>query len=785
LNYLLPLDQASSEVIVAPFHDPEHSHWISVGIESSTGHELTRDTLWDSTPFYWARSEQPLDATLRIACAIDMDSFDEVMICVSVPKTATIRVSLLGPDALPLGVWSEPMKGIAQREEYVFKLKDLLPPPPRPTGLLRRVPKVPKIGSFAGIAVRLECGGTQVGVMSFNWIGLRNSSVNRAIKEQRAKLRPDWSPWILPDEYWGEISFERGLLFDVGQLDAVRAKLADPAWRAHFDLLEARAAEYLLRVPEDDFGDYLPNHDARYIRKEQLGKTCYHWEGLVLAFVGLVKNDRALICHALRYLMCMVHTPFWTESGEHNIPSSTWSHRSFLEEMTTTSVSILFDWLGFALFPRTKILIRKALSERGMVKVARDLSSRAQMHEMNQGAVFNRALVLGGLMLEQGWPLYGEREVDAAYATMVKVLDHYVQPDGGVHEGIGYLCQTMTATLWAIIAYSRARGLDWEQETLKRFASTGRYVAAMAASDPGKAIPAGDCRVEWFGGDAIPIMAALDPNSSFAAILGSCLRSGMVHELTGTLAKSGGLIGMVYGPDSVPADRNPVVDFDFLPSSAKVTMTLATAGQPVKRLWISGGALGASHSHRDVGQFVLEIDSQPVFVDRGMVQYWHAEAHLLSRAWLHNVLTPISADGDFLNQAPPVGAEPMVVSADRAGVQVPGNGVWKDAGFTDYARNFRIGDGDAIEVVDTASISTPTEVAFHLHARRPFDVDGTTVRSTEGGQNIALQFPWAKSVTCAPMLGDFASRPIYHICAKSDLVSGEISLPTTIRVTGS
>jgi len=106
---------------------------------------------------------------------------------------------------------------------------------------------------------------------------------------------------------------------------------------------------------------------------------------------------------------------------------------------------------------------------------------------------------------------------------------------------------------------------------------------------------------------------------------------GSVHELTGTLAMSGGLIGLVYGPEEVKASTSVVPEFEYLPDSGIVTVTRGN-DLTRTRIWMSGSATGQTHSHRDVGQFCLEVNGDPVFIDRGMVEYWFTEAHYLARS---------------------------------------------------------------------------------------------------------------------------------------------------------
>lgn len=776
MKYHMPIDGGNIEYIFAPFHDSDHSHWLPVKVETTDRLEVVRDTLWDSTTFSWSKNSGTTSFILYIYTPFEPISHDQLIVCLNIPKSAKVELSILrkniiGKNYSVAGKWSSPIPGQGVRQEIVCDIKSLISPFKINIGKKK----------FPGIAIRLTSGRTDLPILSISWFGLRNTKAYTLINEIKAARQPDWSPWILPLDSWGGIRFERGLLFDETALSSVRNKLKINAWQKHFAMLETRANEYLKRNPEESFGEYLPNHDARYIREAQHGHTAYHWEALVVAFVGLVNDDKVMIQHALRYLMCMLHTRYWTESAEHNIPSSTWSHLSFMEEMTTASVAILADWLSFALFPRTKMLINKALWEKGIAPVMRDLFWREHMHRMNQGAVFNRAIVLGGLMLESNWRLFSDSVVNNAYASMCNVLSNYIKSDGGVHEGVGYLSQTMTAVLWTTIAYCRARDKDWQSEVRTRYGNLGRYISVMSTQLPGMIIPEGDCRIEWVSGDVIPILASIFPESPFADILENCLVEGWVHKLTGTLAKSGGLVGMVYGPEEIKESRSVVPEYDFLQESGKVSLSFGGDNRPLTRLWISGSTHGATHSHRDVSQFLLEIDGDAVFIDRGMVEYWFAEAHFLSQSWLHNVLTPVAEDGSYLNQSLAADEGLIIVSDDHCNVSVPGNGIWSDY-LEQYSRRFCINESTGYSVIDQFVFSITGDIAFHLHSPFEFQLHNQKAVLLKESYKLEIFFPWAESLECEELLMDQARRPIFHICATASLKKGNCLLTTIVNI---
>jgi len=780
-KYVFPLDAGMAEYVFAPFFDYEHAPSIPIEIDASSTATVTRETEWCWTKIVWSNGRaNDVAAMCRCFAPFDADTHDKLVAAFALPQGATIQFALMAGGGEILGGWSKPFAGTGVRQEAVLGINQLLTSI-SPRALARLTGLRPR--AFGGVAIRVFSPVTDPGVLTLTWLGLRNSEAYAMLNRSRTKSLPDWSPWILDRRAWKEVAPQQGLLFAKEEILRVRAKKILPIWREHFALLEGKARQFLERVPEEDLGGYLPNHDMRFTRVREAPARAWHWEALVLAFVGLVNDDEKMIGHALRYLMCMIHTQNWADSAEQRIPSSTWNQRSFLEEMTTTSVAILVDWLGFALTPQAKSLARQALWTRGMAPVQRDLFQFDYMHKMNQGAVFCRALIIGGLTLEREWPR-ARQVADDAYRTMKTVLTGYIKSDGGMSEGPGYLCQTMTAALWAMIAYSRARGLDWREEAKQLFGPVESYVRVIAASKPGQCIPSGDCRLEWFSGDPIPVLASLFPDSAYADILMECLTNGWVHELTGTLKGSGGMVGMIYGPEEVKPSRSIAAPALWLPESGKGSRIKEIQGHRV-RLWITASMYGATHSHLDHGGFAMEIDESPVFVDRGMAEYWKTDVtHLMKRSCFHNVLTPIMQDGSYPDQAAPSAPWSAEALTGDASVSlcIPGQEVWPDTMLA-YERVFEMGDATEAGFVvrDAGQLRTRGRVAFHLHARHPFSRNGNRVEAEVASVLCSVSFPWAAEVIVEKSIPDFAGREIWHVCAISEETSA-FDLETVISV---
>ena len=161
-----------------------------------------------------------------------------------------------------------------------------------------------------------------------------------------------------------------------------------------------------------------------------------------------------------------------------------------------------------------------------------------------------------------------------------------------------------------------------------------------------------------------------------------------------------------------------------------------------------------------------------MFVDRGMVQYWLVESQYLYRSHLHNVLTPVAADGSYPDQEAPNERVALETSKDGESelLRLSAGGVWH-AWMSNYARTFRILLPSEVTIRDEGSLLKRGQVAFHLQTRLGFQVRGSSFICNEQGLDCEVQCPWAKALSIKEELTDFAGRKVFHLTAESGAVS--------------
>ena len=738
--YKLPLDDYCLESVVVPFYSSTMMDVFEITIESKAGCPASYRQDWCCGSILWDNKlAEGTEVIVNVKGDINISNNDRLIFRSNIMAGCGFFLEFFAGEKL-VGK-TQVTQGIGKPYEHIFAYGDIFDAVPEQLTAIRLHVLAPPADS---------------GIMQLSWLGLRSEAYEQVTKGLDARRSTDWNPWLIPAEQRGPLRFLRGLLFSESDLEDVRRKAQSDGWRAHFAILEKDAELFISKNPEDRFDAYLPSPDARFSRTRFQNVTHYHWEALVVGFVGLVNNNQKYIDYALRYLMCMIHTVHWRYSGYERSASDPWNARAFLEEMTSTSVAILYDWFHYALRPQAKEQIHSVLWTRGLAFVRYDLLSQDYMHTMNQGIVFNRACILAGLVLEKNMPRV-RPYVDLAYTEMLSIVEGrtnpdgsvvagYIRPDGSVPEGVGYYCQMANGLIWSVIAWCRARGESWENVLKKLFKNTEDYAHAMTSiTGPGKMIPYADCRLDDWVGDIVPVLAKLFPGSFFAGILRESLERGNVYKLTGTLTKSAGIIGMVHGPAEADAPLPKLPEITEMPQGGKVSVVY-NKNDSLVHLWLSGSQADASHTHMDIGSFVFEFNGAAVFEDLGMVDYSFSKGDLLKSTYMHNCITPV-VDAIFVDQDPPAGDSIPYArkSGDKITMSIDCSNAWGKY-FSSYTRTITIDSEKYFLINDAVTCLREMPIAFHLHSLFEPKIENQKITLFFGETSLLIEAPWISSV---------------------------------------
>jgi hypothetical protein len=729
-----------AESIFAPFHDPTISPTLPLRLEPGAAAGLKQDFGWDCTTFTWdTASAGSVAWRLEMPLQDLPERFDHFVFCHVVARDVSLTFEVCrGGRWTPLG---EPVTGIGARHEVTFP-----------------------IGAWPVEGVGIVCTAlsTGRGYVGLQWWGVARSALVAELAAARPHYDGRWAGLILPPESWPEVKLARGLLFTAADLPALREKRTAPYWDAHWQLLEERARQYLSRRPEDDLDSYLPQTDQRYIRAREKGRATYFSEPVILGFVGLVNGDRAMGFHALRYLMCLVHTSSWAQSAESRARGSVWDQRCFNEEMATTAAALLLDWYDFALTPRARVLAQQVLWDKGVAVIERDMMKWDYVFTMNQGPWFCRARLLAGLYLETVWPRM-QPHTELAVADMRAGLENYLLPDGGTDEGLGYFSITLHAVLPGLLAYARVRGVGMRTLLPANFAQTGKFVAALSATEPGRVLTEGDNTIDLIVGDTIPLLAAIFPEDVYGRVVAACL---MQRRPAGYYDQYffEGVFAFIAGPGRLAPPETIVPTFAVLPQTGHLTSRRCTPAGRAVRLHLVGAKARASHTHLDKGSFLLELDRAPALIDRGQVRYDDLRSYTLKRTELHNTLTPVSPAGVYANQSGVIEAAIPAGEGDerRLRARIDLAHVWRGVMAT-CTRELIADTVEEFHVRDRGELLAPSALVFNLHTRVSWEIRGREAVLRLEDWELTLRAPWADAITQREDSIDFRLQPVWHL----------------------
>ncbi len=737
MTQVYPLND--SEAIFLSFNDPDISAGNPCSLSPDQGLAFQTKQFWDSLRIEWAACAPGKRAgSLDWPLELPDSGFDQFIFCLTIPPSVQVRFFTWDAERVvtPLGGIIE---GSLSRQEIV------LPIPP---------------SSVAGL--RMEVYAKQAGAdsVSLIWFALRNSGLSAMIQKNKIRWNPEWPGLIRPVEEWGAPAFRRGLLFDAADLPALRAKKDLPGWSAHFAKLEASARKAMLRNPEEDLwiSDYAPFTDERYVRQSERGRAPFYYESVKLALVGLVNEDEAMVRHALRYLMSMLHLKHWSPSGETRLQGSTWDQRCFTEEMMSTSVVLLLDWLDHALTPRARKLGHQMLWDRGLAIIERDMAKFEYVHHINQGPWFCRARVLGGLFLEEEWPRLGTDYAERAMRQLREGMDRYLLADGGMDEGPMYLLLTLETILVGLLAYSKKRSVDVTSLLPRAFDQVEDYLRTVAGSVPGTHIPDGDCASIYQNTDSSLILASLFPNSVYGELAEGAFLSDRPYTYSQHYVGTG-IFSFIFGPDSVSKSSCAAAPFSLLPVAGLTGSYRSSDGHSL-RLTFAGCKARPSHSHFDKGGFVAEVDGCPVFIDRGVVRYDDPRVRSLQRTEAHNTMAPSFDGRSTVEQV----TAPVALIPDASGdahsfrACLDLTPVWEGS-MLQCEREILSSDLSSWIIKDSGVLVEEGRVVFFLQSHFPFEGDAGNWRCGP----LTIQADWAERGDSSEWMVDCELRPVFRL----------------------
>ena len=155
---------------------------------------------------------------------------------------------------------------------------------------------------------------------------------------------------------------------------------------------------------------------------------------------------------------------------------SDWNPSHFLDvaEMTA-ALAIGYDWLYTKLSEESRILIREAIKDKGLLPSQIDQYSKKWLNDVNNwNQVCNAGMVLGALAIYEDEPELADAIIERAKSS-IRLPQMAYEPDGAYPEGPTYWSYGTTFNIMLISALQGVPGVDENLFIGKGFMNSGYY----------------------------------------------------------------------------------------------------------------------------------------------------------------------------------------------------------------------------------------------------------------------------------------------------------------------
>jgi hypothetical protein len=609
----------SAEAVFEAFHDEqlsELSQWSVTG-DGVSGFKFWQNWIW----VQWAWEKPAADGrVVRFHRALDLDcsAYDRVICCVALPEGGYFTIHA-ETDAGPRTRRGEPL-GATKHEEWL-----------------------PLDGAKRITALTIEAifppGGSGNGWVY--WLALQSTTRLPAHLAQWAGYGERWENYLQPESFEPAFKPAHGLLLTAEELDTVRAQFAASPTA---DAMREAAAEARAIRPEDLIGQYVNFWNSNSLRRERDHGKVITIHGANAAQAGMLLKDKALCRLAARFALSVAHCERWDDCFTCFMPGSTWEQRGFVQSICLYETALILDLCGEWFTELGRHVILRRIAEDGIGNLNFGTWWWEYIFHCNQLAWFAPGRILGYLLLEQTMPAKCKgyaRPVpsrvapytELAVADLLENLNRCLQPDGGYVEGPTYFTWVARQAFVALHLYARARGKSLQALMPPQMKKTALLAEMLySTNDAQDAILI--CDAMYIFPEALAYLAAFMPDSHWVTMYHKQMNRPGAGAAPSLLAMS--------MASTIPAEGPPLRAFVDMPDTGMMCSVRRHQGEIVK-LFLMGNKAGASHTHEDKGNFVLEFAGDSFALDFGVCDYSNPLVEELKTAQRHNMLTPWSA----------------------------------------------------------------------------------------------------------------------------------------------
>lgn len=306
-----------------------------------------------------------------------------------------------------------------------------------------------------------------------------------------------------------------------------------------------------------------------------------------------------------------------------------WNPSHFLDvaEMTM-GVAIGYDWLYNQLPENSRIVIKEAIVEKGLIPSTKnDNTTWWLTTDNNWNQVCNAGMTFGALAVQESYPTLTNEIIERAFATIPLSMDVY-KPDGVYPEGYGYWGYGTTFNILFLSAVDKALESDRGLSSTPGFLQTSDFLKHMIAPS-GKNFNWSD---NGLGASLSPAMFWFAQKLNNPSLLWS-EKQFLNQENFSSFKGIRELPAIMIWAKNIPLEKitEPTEKTWFGQGSNPIAI-MRTSWTDPNAIFVGfkAGSPSVNHGHMDVGSFVMEANGVRWASDPGMQNYESLESKGMS-----------------------------------------------------------------------------------------------------------------------------------------------------------
>lgn len=409
-----------------------------------------------------------------------------------------------------------------------------------------------------------------------------------------------------------------------------------------------------------------------------------------------------------------------------------WNPEHYLDvaEMCT-AISLGYDWLYEYLSPEDRLLFETNIKEKALlVSLSHyDAPSKwTQRTDSNWNNVCNCGMIIGALAVADKEPELSADVIGRALKSLQLVLPNYA-PDGGWPEGQSYWNYATRYTLKGAFSLKTALGTDFGIMDSPGIRETG-YFPLSLIGPTGKAFDFADSSAVPLNGPWLYSLASWYNDPAYAYFAENSERTNGITAFD--------LLFFYPAGDaaSIPLDK-------YYTRVELATMRSSWTDPDALYIGFKAGDNGVSHSHLDLGSFVMESGGVRWAIDLGrggydLPDYFDAKG---GKRWNYYRLNTMGHNTlliDGLNQDPKAQTiiTTFITGKDRTFAVADLTNAYAPTGISKVQRSVELGGNrSSILIQDEINSDKPADILWAMHTRATIEIDRTgktAVLSSDG-----------------------------------------------------